>query len=195
MALEDSSKTMTPLPSSRSSQRPGHSDGHPFAGRQRGDPRLGVDRHAQELEGLGDGRTVGRLVDATGEPVMRVAPDADVLPHGEVAHQAQVLVDEGEALLMQPAGMDRRAQVLPVDEDLPARVGPVDAADQLDQRGLAGSVLPHQGMDLAGFECEVGVLEDGDPGEGLREPPYVEPGHAAHAAASQSRRSRGIGIR
>ena len=62
-------------------------------------------------------------------------------------------MDEGEALVVQPAGVDRRADACAVDEDLAAGSAPVDPADQLDQGGLARAVLPHEGVDLAGREA------------------------------------------
>ena len=52
-------------------------------------------------------------------------------------------------------------------EEHPARVGPVDAGDDLDQRRLAGAVLAHQRVDLAGPEVERDVVERLDAGEGL----------------------------
>ena len=130
-------------------QRPGHGHRDALARGQGGDGRLGVDRDAEELEGPAHCRAVGGLVDAAGEPPDRVAADADVLADAQVGHEAEVLVDEGESLSVQASRVHRGAEVDAVDEDLPAVVGAVDAADELDQRGLAGPVLPDQRVDLA----------------------------------------------
>ena len=43
----------------------------------------------------------------------------------------------------------------------------LDAGEDLHQRGLAGAVLAHQGVDLAGAEVEVDAVEGGHAGEAL----------------------------
>ena len=66
---------------------------------------------------------------------------------------------------------------LPIEQDL-TLVGPREAVENVHQGGLAGAVLPEQGMDLAGTDIEV------DPGVGddaripLGDPTHLERGRA-----------------
>ena len=71
---------------------------------------------------------------------------------------------------LMPAAIASRGEAncdLAAVEQHPALVGPVDAGDDLDQRRLAGAVLAHQRVDLAGLEVERDVVERLDAGEGL----------------------------
>ena len=77
---------------------------------------------------------------------------AHVLGHRHPFHQAQVLVDEGHRLGAAVGAAPLRLRQA-VDEDL-ARIGRVDAGQQLDQRGLAGAVFTQQGQDLAGMHVQ-----------------------------------------
>ena len=41
----------------------------------------------------------------------------------------------------------------------------IDASEHLDERGLAGTVLPHEGVDLAGAQGKVYLRQRTHPGE------------------------------
>ena len=81
----------------------------------------------------------------------------DVAPERQLVGQRPLLVDGLDA---ERAGLldGQVATRLAVEEHL-ARVGPVDAGDDLDQRGLARAVVAEQPDDLAAIEVEVDVVE------------------------------------
>ncbi len=87
----------------------------------------------------------------------------DVLGHGELRVEAQLLVHRGHAGGLGLVGAVE-ADLLAIDAD-GAAVRLVHARDDLDERGLAGPVLADEGMDLAGSDREVDVLERADTGE------------------------------
>ena len=99
---------------------------------------------------------------------LRVAePELDVLGHRQVRDVGQLLVDEGEPA---PRGVERAVEAhrLAVDDDL-ALVGLDDAGEDLDQRALAGAVLPEQADDRAGHDHAVGMVERDHAGVALDE--------------------------
>ena len=97
-----------------------------------------------------------------------LAAEHDVLGHGEVGEQVDLLVDGADAGLLRLAGTRER--------DLPARhqdltgVDRVDPGQRLDQGRLAGAVLPHQRVHLAGEEPEVDGVEGLAPGNEIEMP-------------------------
>ena len=163
----------------------GDGDSDAFARGERRHHRLRVDRDAEELEGATHCRAVRGTVDPTGQPADGVEADADVLTDTEVRHESEVLVHEGQALSVQSTGVDGRSEMSAVDEDLAPRVGAVDAADELDQGRLAGAVLSDQGVDLAAFEREVGVVEHRDARERLGQPAHLQPGRGRRGGADR----------
>ena len=174
-------------------QRPRDRDADALARTQACHLGLGRDvAEVQELQRLAHGFCVLALVDPAREAGRRVTTDSHVLAHGEVGDQPEVLVDEGEAFIVQPARVDRRADALPVDEDLAAMVGTVDTADELDQRGLARPVLPDERVDLTRPNLEVGVLQHGHSSERLRQGADFKPrcGHLRNTSSCSSNRSR-----
>jgi hypothetical protein len=92
----------------------------------------------------------------------------DVLGHAQLVGEAQFLVDEHDAhsLGMQRIG-HHRGLLADVDR---AFVGLVQPAQHLHQGRLAGAVLAHQGMDLAGHHGQRHAVERAHPGEGLDDP-------------------------
>ena len=97
--------------------------------------------------------------------VARRVAEEDVLGHGQLGEQQQLLEHGGDAgglRLLRAAEVD----LAPVDADR-ARVRPVDAGDDLDQRRLAGAVLAQQRMDLAGTDVEADVVQRPHAGERL----------------------------
>ena len=106
----------------------------------------------------------------------------DVLGHGQLGVEAQLLVHRGDAsglCLVRAVEGD----LLAVHAD-GARVRPVDAGDDLDERGLAGAVLAHQGVDLAGGDREVHVLQRPDARELLADALELE--QRCHAVLAHS---------
>src|SRR5690606_8767292 len=87
-------------------------------------------------------------------------PEVDVLGDRHVFHQAEFLVDGGDAQLH---GGDRRAErdrfTAPVDG---AGVGLVGPGQHLDQGGLAGPVLAEQAVHLTGLDVEVDSVQGAD---------------------------------
>jgi hypothetical protein len=87
---------------------------------------------------LGDGRAQHRAI---------LGPEDDVLDHGEVLHQLEMLVHHADA------GADRGLAVgdvglLAVDEDL-ALIGLVETVEDRHQRRFAGAVFAHDTVDRA----------------------------------------------
>ena len=95
----------------------------------------------------------------------RQALEHDVLADREARHEVPLLVHGADA------GGDRVARRGEADlaavDGHPPLVGLVDAGDDLDQRRLAGAVLAHQRMDLAGPKVERDAVERLDAGEGF----------------------------
>ena len=113
----------------------------PLARRQAGDAAGGVQRQAIGLADLGD---------AAGQVGARrrvLHPQRHVLGHGQRVEQRKMLEHHGDAGSPRRARIGRR--VGGAQKRHRAVVGPHQAIDHLDQRGLAGAVLAQQGVDLA----------------------------------------------
>ena len=82
----------------------------------------------------------------------QLAAQEDVLVDGGVQDGVELLVDHGDAVVDRLAGRGDGNR-LAVDPD-GAGVGGVDAHEDLHEGGLAGAVLPHEGVDLAGAQVE-----------------------------------------
>ncbi|AMB59527.1 hypothetical protein AWU67_12385 [Microterricola viridarii] len=142
---------------------------HALTRSEPGDLGLGVDvPQVEELERLANRRGILRLVDPPREPVGGVPTNAHVLTDRQVGNQPEILVHERQALFMQPCRIDRGADALAVDEDLSPGVGAIHAADELDQRRLARSVLADEGVHLAGANLESCLAQNRDARECLR---------------------------
>ena len=88
-------------------------------------------------------------------------------------------MDDADAEFLRPAGrsdLDRLA----FQQDL-AVIGLVDAGQDLHQRRLAGAVLAHQGVHLAGAQFQPGVVQRAHTRKGLA--------HACHGDEHGHRRS------
>src|SRR5581483_7924942 len=92
-----------------------------------------------------------------------VRPDEDVLEHGEVREQLEVLERAGDAEPDHPArpNAPQRAAV----EDDVARVEPVEARDRVEGGRLAGAVRADETDDGPFGDREGDVLERDDPAE------------------------------
>ena len=100
-----------------------------------------------------------------------------VLDHGHVLDQREVLVDHAEA---EGVGL---ARVLQLDRVLAdahrTGVGLVGAHDALDQRALAGAVLAEQRAEAAGPQRQRHVGQHLQRAEGLDRPDHLDDGAAA----------------
>ena len=90
-------------------------------------------------------------------------PDDDVLQHGEGREEHEVLVHHADAPADGVPGTADGDRVS-LDRD-GSRVRPVQAVEDLHQGGLAGAVLPDQGVDLPGAQVEGDVVVRRDAGE------------------------------
>ena len=83
----------------------------------------------------------------------------DVFGDRQQRDQRQLLVDDDDPERLDVVDV-AKAPLLAIEDDRPliAAVG-VDAAQHLHQRRLAGAVLAHQGMDLAGVHGEIDVAQ------------------------------------
>ena len=127
------------------------------AHRQVADARLGVDPQAVALAQAA-GRPRAAASRSNSAAARRLVTDGQVLGHRQRREQHEVLVDHRDA---QPVGG------LDVADGRPARpptsmrpgVGPLDAREDAHERRLAGAVLAHHGVDLAGAQLEVDAVE------------------------------------
>ena len=72
---------------------------------------------------------------------------------------------------LKPEGIDREADRGTIDEEVTALVRSVIPGQDLDEGGLAGTVLTHQGMDLAGVDVDADIAEGAGGAKRLREMP------------------------
>ena len=146
---------------------------------QRGTARVDVDAEpGEERLGLG---VHGAAVDAVC-PAERLAAHEDVLGDREVREQRGLLVDHGDAGVL---GLGGAVEVdLLVTEQELAGVAAVDAGDDLDQRRLAGAVLPDQRVDGPGSCLDAAGPQGDDGTERLRD---VAEGEDDLAAACRHR--------
>jgi len=103
---------------------------------------------------------------------LNLAPQENVGAHAQVARQRQILVDRLDphvAGVGWPGNMHRP----PIKENL-ALIGLVNSGDDLDQRGLAGAVIPDQPDDLAGVDIHTHVVNCGQAAEALDNVPHRE---------------------
>ena len=113
---------------------------------------------------------------AARRPASEAAVQREVVHRVELEHEAEVLVDEA-----QPVGhrVPERRTAPPSSSATAAGVGGVVAGQRLDQRRLAGAVLAHERVDLAGPDVERRVDQRARGPEGLR-----QPGDAQHGRRS-----------
>ncbi len=112
-------------------------------------------------------RLAGVLLELPGadHPVPgREGAEHDVLGHGHLRHQAQLLVHQGDARAERRAGaaLDRRA--VDLDDTLVRRQDP---GEDPHGGGLAGAVLAHEGVDLARPHREADVVDGHGSAEAL----------------------------
>ena len=126
-------------------------------------------------------------------PADRLAAEIEVGRHVAHVDQGEVLKDGGDAELarrLRVADPDRVAADLEL-----AAVRLMDAAEDLDQRRLAGAVVADDRQHLAFEHVEVDVLQGADVTEALRESPGLQVGArrslSAMTLSQAARRKRG----
>ena len=100
------------------------------------------------------------------ERAAQLLVDRDILQHGQVGEERQVLEDDLDA---ERLGLVRRQLLMgyPIYDDHAAGIGRMHPGENLDQGRLAGAVLPHQAMDLARLDRPVDGVEGDRPPEAL----------------------------
>ena len=120
------------------------------------DAHLGQDalRRRHHLALVEQSRSTGRF--AIGE---------DIAGHRQVGKEIQLLEDDADAELPGLQGIADDHRFAAQDERPAVRL--IDAGQHLHDRRLAGAVLPHDGVDLAGGNPERHVVDGGDAAEAL----------------------------
>jgi len=130
------------------------------------------------------GRVGARI--GKGRPAVQ-GTDRDILQHAqplERLHDLEGAADTGVADEVGPQPRD-----LPSVEAHAAGVGPVDAGDHVEDRGLAGAVGSDQGVDGTGRHVEGDVVHGAQAAEALADPVEFEPGAAHFCLSPKPRRS------
>ncbi len=138
-----------------------------LADAERLDQLVGVEVEAVALgdrEDLG----AGRVADA----VQLLGTQRDVLQHGQVVGQHEVLEDHADALVDR-VGRRGEGDIGPVDAD-GAVVRLLHAVQDLHQRRLAGTVLTHEGVDGARADGDVDVVVGDHAREPLADAPELD---------------------
>jgi hypothetical protein len=136
-------------------------------------------------EGAGDGDTLllaagklsGEMLDAVGEAdasergasfgfvsgAVEVLSEHDVFEGGEIRHEVELLEDEADFLGAEASegGFVETGHVGAIDDGL-AGAGSVEAAENVDEGGLAGAGGSHDGDPFAGIDGEGDSGESGD---------------------------------
>ena len=173
----------------RSRQCPGDLDDLAFTDSQGRDAASRVDVDAELIEDLASLAVDGPPVDDP-EPIGDPA-ERDVLGHGQRRGVLELLEDDRDPEIARRDRGEGRIAGL-VDEDRPF-VGRVVAGDDLDQRGLAGPVLPEEGQHRATDGVEVHAMEDLDAAEGLADALRLEgEGHAADSICDPGHQQAGV---
>ena len=139
--------------------------------RQRRQRQPGVEMMQAELGERLLGAAMGRLPPDP-EWSADLVTEHHVLADREVRAQVDLLVHDRDAGRLGVGGAVEPA-LLAVDHDLPGVDG-VDAGQCLDERGLARTVLAHEGVDLARQQPEVDRVERLDAREGDRDAAHLD---------------------
>ena len=141
-----------------------------------GDERGGVDVHAQALEEVARLGDHGPLVEREERAGLLLAEE-DVLVGEKVVEEVELLVDEGDARLLDR--LDRGSGEVGAVEGDGAGVGRVRAGQDVHEGGLARAVLAEKGVDLPARDVEVHAPQDGDAAERLVDAAHGEKVHSA----------------
>ena len=150
----------------------GLEDLHPLQdpNRQIFDPSPRVDH--QPIFGAKCTYSLGRFGAIQEDPGARLVAKYDVLGHRQSRKQLEGLMDHAQA------GGDRiqgrvEAHGSSVDHDF-ARVGRRQSIEDRHQRGLAGSVLTDDGVNVSPAHLQIDVVIGANSGEALADPPEFE---------------------
>src|ERR1700723_1934892 len=128
--------------------------------------QLGVIARGQVLHEFGR-QTLGR--GAAPAPLIvegAYVARTDILAHHHLV-AGEILKDDADSLAQ--CGLVPLLEIEPIQQDPPPG-GPVQAGEQLDQRGLARAVLPDQRQTLAGPYVQLDARERGGAPAGIDEP-------------------------
>ena len=106
------------------------------------------------------------------ETLNRVAAHIDVFSDAAFGDGLKFLVNHGNAPV-QRVQRSVNGHLFPLVDHF-ALVHMIDAKHTLHQRGLASAVFPHQGVDGAGAELELGVIQSLDAGKGFDHIPHFQ---------------------
>ena len=128
----------------------------PRGERQVADASIGVDLRVAEVFQERQGPPPGAgPIDPP--PARRLDAEQNVLRHGQVRAQGQLLMDQGDAA---PARLERTGgRVRPTRDLQLAPIGAHGAGDDVHQRGLPRAVLADQRVHLAGVEREFHAVQ------------------------------------
>ena len=127
----------------------------------------GIDVEVEIPERIAGLRQARRNVDHS--PACRSGVQADVLRHAELGDDVDFLRNEGDAGPLRLGDIGRPVGRAGQGHGAGIAAGGVDAGEDLNQRRLAGAVLPQERDDLPWSNREVDVVEGEDPGEPLRQ--------------------------
>src|SRR5699024_5338176 len=142
---------------------------HAEAAHQCGWGDLGV--HAGEL--LGCIRTHFLAVQNP-EPIGGLVAYSEILGHGHLGDDVQLLMNDGDARSLRLA-RPVKSHGIPRNEDLPI-VGLIDPRDDLHQRGFPCAVLAHERVNLSRVHVETHVLQRLSSAEGLGDHVHAQQG-------------------
>ncbi len=144
----------------------GARDGHGLLGPEAQVPERPADIHAHPVSrhhGRGAGPHPVEVHEA--QAVGRLAPQEQVARDAQLGDQVDLLVDGADAGQLRVARPGEMGHL--THEPQLARVGLVDARHALDERGLAGTVLADERVDLTGHERQGHLVERHDAAEAL----------------------------
>src|SRR5207248_5601680 len=154
-------------------QRPGELDALLQSIRERVHDLLADVLDLEEVDDLLDHLPLGDLlalaeavIEAAGEEpgaLPEVAADEEVVEHRHALEEGDVLEGAGDPEA-RAGGRPQAGDVLALELHLPLR-GPVDAADAVDEAGLAGAVRADDGDELSVAHSQRGVLQRVDAAE------------------------------
>ncbi len=149
-----------------------------LADREIADPRIGIDG---EPEARGDPEQLRpRLLPARAQAEQRLGTDDDIVEHGEIGGQREMLMHHADARLDRGARLARR-QGLAKGPHL-TLIGDVMAEQDVHQRRLARTVLAQQRKDFALAEREADRVIGGEAAEALGDAAHFEHRFGHHAA-------------
>ena len=142
-------------------------------------------RIERQAELLLDALKAGKPAGAVEPAAFARQPDQQIVEHGKARREVEMLVhhaDAGGERVRGGADVHRLA----FDRD-GARVGLVDAEQDVHQRGLAGAVLAEQPEDLAGRQHEIDVGIGADIAKALRDAAHFDEGGGRSSNVAPSR--------